>query len=258
MNMQQPPFDPKQPFGKKPAPDLSALVEQAETTRAAEAIPFPVTKTVMKGLAQEQAKMDQESKKLTGKAKRRQEKKARREGMGQWAEVNALSLSCYQMLVMPARLTPMLKCIELLKHVPNKVLLRRLINSMTDDTRKLAEDYEKIRNLHKDRDGKISSETDVMIVYSVFTDYVNFAELCDACLVPTITQVSEMLGEAMVELKKVNPELAAQLEYNTINFELLRASKAIKGITGAGESAEETQQREEAAQAEQLKETENV
>lgn len=222
---------------------LSALIAADETMKAAKSVKLPVQQAITEGIQQAVA----ENKKLTGKQRRKLEKKQRREGSGQWAEVDSIALACSQMLQVGGHLLPMLQRRELLLQVQNRQLLNRLINSINRDTRQLAIDFKKIYELHKGKEGTIKGDEDLMLSYSVFSDYVNFTELANSCLVPTLAHASEILAEALERLRAINPELAAQIDYESVNYHFLKAKQAMDGITGAGPSAEE---REQQAQAE--------
>lgn len=216
----------------------SSLVEVDETLKAAQAVRLPVSQQIAEGIKQ----AHQEQKQMTGKQRRKAEKKARREGSGHWDEVTSIAMACSKMLQVGGSLTPMLAERELLKQVENKKLLARLVDSIIRDTRQLSVDFQKIFNLHKNKSGAIKTDEDLMLSYSIFSDYVNFTELTNSCLVPSLAHASEMLSEALEKLRKENPELAAKIDYESINYEFIKAAKAMNGITGAGPSTDELQQ----------------
>ena len=219
----------------------SNLAQVDETMKAAQAVRLPVSQAITEGIKQAHEKQ----KKMTGKQRRKAERKARREGSGQWDEVNSIAIACSQMLRVGGGLTPMLAQRELLQHVTDKKLLGRLMDSIVRDTRQLSVDFKKIYSLHKDKDGAIKGDSELMLSYSIFSDYVNFTELTNSCLVPSLAHASEILSEALEKLRLVNPELAAKIDYESINYEFIKATKAMNGITGAGPSSEDSEGPEE-------------
>lgn len=229
----------------------TSLAEVSDVIAAAKAVRMPVHEAVRAELQ----KAANQHAHLPGKTRRRIEKKEKREAAEAggndmaWDEVNAIAGACANMLRISAGLTPMLAEAELIEHVRrqgNANLLARLIRCVVSDTRKLAGDFNKIFESHKGRSGPVANDEDIYLAHSVFTDYVNFTELTNGCLVPLLAHASEILSEGLNALHKSNPELAAKINYESINYEFLRAKRAMENIVGAP-STEEQQPTEESA-----------
>lgn len=220
----------------------TSLVQVGELFEAASAVKMPVHEHILNGVREAQ----KENSKVPGKTRRRQEKAARRAGtdLAAWNEVNAIALACSRMVTIAGALTPILSEREVMLRVKNRPLLIRLVNSLVRDTRQLANDYKRIYARHENKSDLIKSDEDMMEAYSIFTDYVNFTELSNSSIVPTMTWISEMLVDAMDELSKVNPELVEKLNYASVNYEFIRAKAAMDGLTGAGKTAEEREAQE--------------
>lgn len=214
-----------------------SLAEIGSVVEAAKAVKMPVHERVRAAIHEEKSKGDS----MPGKSRRRLEKKERRNNNA-WDEVNAIALACSQMIAVSSNLSPMLAERELLLHLDDIPLFNRLIQSIVRDTRKLAGDFQKIYKSHEGKNGSIVSDEDLVASYSIFTDYVNFTELANSCLVPSLAHASEMLGEALNRLSVVNPELAARINYDSINYQFNKARSAMAGITGEEISDEPTMQ----------------
>lgn len=206
----------------------SSIAEVSELTKAASGVHMPITASVQKALhgAENQAK--------TGKSQRRLDKRARRESQESmnWAELNDIAVNCASMLGVSSRMLPMLGHSELLSYVGDKKLLARLVKSVVEDTRVLASDFKKIQSLHSGREGTIEV-ADMQTAIGAFTDYVNFTELTNSCLIPTLTHVSEILAGGLNKLYEVNPEAAKQLNMDVINFDLRSLRAKAEEVTGA-------------------------
>ena len=231
----------------------NSLADISDVLNAAKAVRMPVHQAVREEL---RAQVNRNAH-LPGKTRRRLEKKEKREQAESggndmaWDEVNSISQACAAMLRVSSGMVPMLSEAELIDHVRkqgNAPLLARLIKSIVEDTRKLAADFNKIFGMHKDRSGAVTGDEDIYLAHSVFADYVNFTELSNGCLVPSLAHASEILAEGLNALHQTNPELAAKINYESINYEFLRAKRAMENIVGAGgdEQPQEEAPKEEA------------
>lgn len=206
----------------------SSLAEVGEAVKAASGVKMPVTARVQAGL-HEAANQHK-----TGKSNRRAMKRNKREAQESmtWEELNNVAVNCASMLAVSSRMVPMLNHQELLSHVADKKLLNRLVLSVVTDTRVLASDFQKIQALHTGKSGQIDVQ-DMTTAVGAFSDYVNFTELTNACLIPTLTHVSEVLSEALNKLFATNPEAANQLNMDVINFDLRKMRAKAEEVTGA-------------------------
>lgn len=215
--------------------------KQSEVLQTAKVVHLPVHKAIKNGVKQEQGKR----RKGNGKSIRRQQKAQKRNNNG-WDELNGIALACYRMLTIPSELQPLLRERKLLAKLKDLSLCRRLIDSVVRDTRALSTDFTRINKLHQGKAGHINTDEDLITSYSIFTDYVNFTELCNSCLVPTLAHLSEMLGEAMNELAKEDPELVEQLNNASINKQFNLAKNAMNELTGATDTTANKVQEETA------------
>lgn len=211
--------------------------KQQEMLDAAKAVQLPVHQAIKNAVKDEQSK----KRKGKGKSERRKQKAQKRNNNG-WDEINGIAMACYQMLTIPAELQPLLKERKLLAKLKDLSLARRLIDAIVRDTRTLSTDFARIQKLHQGKQGHITSDTDLLDSYSIFTDYVNFVELSNSCLVPSLAHLSEMLGEAMTELDKEEPELVKELNSASVNYRFNLARKAMNELTGAEDTAEKAQE----------------
>lgn len=129
-----------------------------------------------------------------------------------WDEVNSIYLQCLNLLKTPLLLSVLLKCEALTALVHQKKLLIRNVLAITRDVPALAADLEKIRKMHDGKMGGAATELELAESCTVFTQYVEFMERYDAALMPLVVHASEQLQEALLDLYKINPELAAELD----------------------------------------------
>lgn len=228
----------------------SSLAEVGMVMEAAKAVRLPVHEEIRKQIQEEANKNAH----LPGKTRQRLARKERREAKEQggndmaWDEVNSISGACANMLRVSGGIVPMLsekELIDTIRQQGNASLLARLVRSIVSDTRQLAADFNKIFESHKDRFGAIGEDGDIYLAHSVFSDYVNFTELTNGCLIPSLAHASEILGEGMNELQKTKPEIVARLNYESINYEFLNAKRAMENIVGANTEEAPAAEKEE-------------
>lgn len=229
----------------------TSLADVSDVLNAAKAVRMPVHEQVRDTIRAEANRYSH----LPGKTRQRILKKERREDREAggndmaWDEVNGIASACANMLRVSAGIVPMLSEKELIEQVRNQgnaPLLARLIRAVVADTRKLAADFNKIFEMHKGRSGAVTGDEDIFVAHSIFTDYVNFIELANGNLVPFLAHASEILSEGLNALHKVNPELAAKINYESINYEFLRAKRAMENIVGANNGDQPQEETKEA------------
>lgn len=208
---------------------LGAVAKVGQMLTAASAVPMPLAKKLVSDAAStvaEEGTVGRQSK------NKRNRDRARKKHAGEyfesnnaWDEVNGIYLACVDLLKTSLMLTPLLKERTLLQHVQVPSLLARNIRAITRDTMQLNQELGKIYALHEGKAGGSKTPEEMMISCEVFSQYVHFMERYDSALMPLVVHASEQLQEAMLNLNKVNPELA-----NTLNAQLVQSMSAIRGI----------------------------
>lgn len=217
---------------------IAAVATMGQVLTAAQAVPNPRARKLLSDAAAAAVSAPVGGQSKTEKGKKRSWQRHADQYFAEnkaWDEVNGIYLACMDLLKTSLALLPLLKEQELLSFVLNKNLLARNVSAITRDTKILVEELAKIQKGHKDKSGGSKSQPEMMESCAIFSEYVNFMERYDSALLPIVVHTSEQLQEALLELQKVNPELAS-----TLNQKLVQNLHAIQNIVHEVTGAEST------------------
>lgn len=214
---------------------LAAVATVGQIMTAAQAVPSPFAKKLLSDAVLEMGKGTIGSNQRTRKGEKRAWEKHADQYFATnsaWDEVNGIYHACIDLLRTSLALVPLLREQELLKLVANRSLLSRNIRAITNDTKKLTEELNKIRAQHKDKGTGADSQEDLMLSCAVFSEYVQFMERYDAALMPLVVHASEQLQQALIALQQTDPELANALNHNLMS-NLAKIRNIVADSTGA-------------------------
>lgn len=113
-----------------------------------------------------------------------------------WDALAGLSGAVGQVTNVTAVLIPFLQDKELIARIPDQARFNRLASTLDRDLRDMTRDFRSINSQHQGRSGTTADPTEVMRAIDIQEQYVEWASQFDDVVIPTFTDMLEMIKAA--------------------------------------------------------------